>query len=96
MPRMGVCCLRAMRSNDFHDDCQAKSSTLTSRALKAPKPVEDVWSIYQTYAGPLSGTVSVPSPLTSTITSVPGPVCASAFSIRLRSTSTMVSRCRYF
>jgi hypothetical protein len=31
----------AVRANDFHDDRQAKPSSLASRALAAPEAVED-------------------------------------------------------
>src|SRR5215472_2858223 len=42
----------AVRSNDFHDDRQAKSGSLTSRALAAPEPIEDARPVSQGYARP--------------------------------------------
>jgi hypothetical protein len=61
------------------------------RTLAAPETVEDARPIIGGIPCPLSKTLTVPSLPTSTITSVPGAVCASAFSIRLRSASAIAS-----
>ncbi len=42
----------AVRSNDFHDDRQAKPGALTSHALAAPETVEDARAVVQRYTRP--------------------------------------------
>src|SRR6266481_5972439 len=75
----------AVRSNDFHDDRQPKPGALASRTLAAPETVEDARAVVLRYTRPTIQDAQCTSLPTSTITSVPGRVCASAFSTRLRS-----------
>src|SRR5438132_13431076 len=42
----------AVRSNDFHDDRQAKPGALTSCTLAAPETVEDARAVVQRYTRP--------------------------------------------
>src|SRR6266446_3401489 len=70
----------AVRSNDFHDDRQPKPGALASRTLAAPETVEDARAVVLRYTRPTIQDAQCTSLPTSTITSVPGRVCASAFS----------------
>ena len=81
----------AVRANDFHDDRQAKPGSLASRALARQKRSKMRGRSSRGMPGPLSRTLTAPSLAMSTVTSVPGAVCASAFSIRLRSASAIAS-----